>query len=1719
MISRAIAGKAFGLIRLIAVVAGLSACSPPADKDRQSTPSGATAPTGAAQPFGLADCKARLFDGSPAIAVMFTQPLARSQDWSKLAKAYEGEVTDAAKATQDGGNETGSASGQTKPATGMPGADQKGRPLEARWVLGENPRMLYLPYVIPNRAYRIELAADLASAGGGATLATAQNCSANSEAMPPAFYFASRGVVLPAGLNGGLPVVTVNTPEIDVQFMRIEDGALPKFLERVAGRQADKAANPDEQEGGEGYEGELANRRLKGRIGAYDLDQHLRDSAKSVYMSRFATDTRPNRRNVNHLPVEAIKELQEPGVYVAVMSAPGRFAWDYQATWFYVTDIGMHLRRHAARTDVYTTSLTRGQALADVEVSLLDEAGKALAQARTDSAGHAAFVGQFDKARLALARRGKELSVITLREPALDLSEYDIGGHPARNQKLFVYAGRDLYRPGEALTVSVLARDADGKALAAGAPPLTLTLKKPNGEKMSSQLVRAHALGAGYYEHQLTLPIDAPTGRWSVEARTDPEAKRADTQWLFQVEEFLPERMKLDLSAPEDVLQGGNPFTVTVDGNYLYGAPAAGNRLLGSASVERDRFALPQAWPDFRFGDADEDSVKKRQDLPETELDEQGHAQVQVPIEIGQRASPMKLRVSFSLLESGGRPVVRSIERSWWPAPTLIGLRPLFDGDMVRENELAEFEVTRVDAGGQFVASTELQLRLIREERDWYWRYDEGRGWNSGYNLQDELIETRMLALTDRGKISLPVTWGRYRVEILDPQTGLTARYRFHAGWGAQDADDIGNRPDRVQLKLTGAPYGDGDQIKLSIKPPHDGEALITVESDRPLWQRRVAVHTGGTQIEIPFDPAWNRHDLYVGVVAFRPASKGDRVTPSRALGLVHLPLKRDERRLKLSLTAPAKSEPDQRVPVKVKLTDRTGKAVAGSGAIVTLSAVDVGILNITRYATPDPADFFFGKHRFGADLLDLYGKLIERLDGSLAKQRYGGDAAKRDMQPRPQKVRLVDLWSGPLALDANGEATIPLALPDFNGTLKLMAVASTADGYANAGAEMIVAAPIAAELAMPRFIAPGDSGTIALDLTNLSGAAQRVKLDIEAGAPLRLTGVPTEPIELADQQKRVLRFKAEATDAFGLAPIKLHINAGPIKIERQLALQVQPLSAPLRQTRRLRIEPDATVQLDRNLTEALWPGSAGAQLTLSSKPPIDVRDAVQGLLMYPYGCLEQTTSSAYPLVFIDEAGAAAFSIKPLSREERARRLDMAFSRLAGMQQQHGGFGLWSANQAYEAWLSAYVAGFLQDAREAGFAVPESMGKRSSASLLEQFQRAPGLQTRFAEPPPRDAQGRLTQRGDVEKVRAAHQRFAEAAHAGYILARDQQAPLATLRSLHDEFRANAYSPLALVHLGLALKLMGDETRAQAAIDEALTKPYGIEPYDGYGYAWLGDYGSPVRDHALAYALLARHRIDDPRREALLDRLANDMEQRFYHSTQERLALFMAARAAGGDAGQPWRVQLSGARRDALTGHGAEQLTLEPAALKRGIGVANRGAQALFVELAVQGYPVKPPAPIEDKVTVERSWWTTDGKRADSGERRFKSGDLLIARLRVSSKQRIKDGLIVDRIPAGFEVENMNLSQGAKLGEFQVEGVSAASALNDPRIKHTEYRDDRFVAAVELDGSRKDLFYLLRVVTPGRYVVPPTYFEDMYRPEIRAVGKSHEDITVYDISGG
>ncbi|HEX7110974.1 MAG TPA: alpha-2-macroglobulin, partial [Mizugakiibacter sp.] len=1533
----------------------------------------------------------------------------------------------------------------------------KGETVGGSWVLDEEGRILSFPYVQADATYSVRIRGALMAADG-ATLGRDVQQDVYTGPLEPAAGFASQGNVLPARGTRGLPVISVNVGEVDVEFLRVRDDALPAFFASYQ-RNARRSGWDLDSEGiWWGHKGEPLTR-----------------IAASVYSNRFALDGKPNERTISYLPIQNVRELAQPGLYFAVMKRAGTFRNSYETCYFFVSDIGLHTRVYRQATFVHAASLKSGEPRDDIELAVLDGAGRSLLEARTDRDGNALLAWTPKPDQVLVARSGRDVSMLPFNRPALDVSNFDVAGRKQAPFEVFAWSGRDLYRPGETLRVAALLRDFDGRPLKP--QPLFLRLKQPDGRTFAEATLQPHELG--YFEWTRAMPADAPTGSWQVEFRTDPAGKEAVQSFAFHLEEFLPERLKLDLGSAQPRLKPGEPLHLAVDAAYLYGAPAAGNRFTAKLLVSAEQHPI-DALKDYAFGDPTLDLPKDAQDMIDTKLDEHGalRQNIALPAE-AKPVAPVAAIVSGSVYESGGRAVTRTLKRVLWPADVLVGVRPLFDPkDGADSNSRAGFEIVRADAAGTLLAGKDLRVRLIRERRDYHWRYDRDGGWHVDYAARFENVEERSLDLAAgrNARLDFAVEWGNYRLEIDDPATGLTMRYPFFAGWRWDDSDNLGKeaRPDKVKLKLDKPRYRAGDTLKVTVTPPHPGPGVLLVESDRLLYTRDIDARAGAT-FEIPVTRDWERHDVYVTALVFRGGSATERITPARAVGIAHVDIDRGDRRVAVKLEAVELMRPDRSLAVQVK-----APALAGQKAYVTLSAVDLGVLNITRYAVPDAAAWFFGKRALGVDAFDLYGRIIESFDGVAARLRYGGDMAPPALPhaTRPNaRVQIVDLFAGPVALDAQGNATVRVDVPDFNGTLRLAALVYGERKYGAAEAQTVVRAPLVAEPSTPRVMAPGDRAAMTLDLRNLSGKDGTAKVRVRSEGPLAIDGA-VRSVALADGAKQTVAFALRAKAGSGVGAIDIHAELGDYAVDRHFELIVRPAWPETVASAAYALDKPQPLAFDAEAAKGLMPATVRARLTLSALPPLPYASALAGVLRYPYGCIEQTTSKAYATLLLDDGLARMLGVPPLGDAERQARVAGAFARISGMQTATGHFSMWGGDGYVNPFLTPYVVEFLLDARDAGFAVPRD-------TLQKALQRLGDDLLAGGHP-------------YYSYEHADHLRFADEAYSGYVLARVNRAPLGTLRALYDNDRGKALTPLPLVHLGVALKLMGDAPRAEKAVAQAFAMQ-GERPW------YLGDYGSELRDTALMVALVHRYGLDKPEYDARVLALARDVIERQHQndvmtarypwwggwshlSTQEQVALARLARTLVGTAPAPVRGSLVMAgQREHVEVATMWSRDFDGAELDRGVHF-EPVATPLFATFDVAGVPLQAPAADGSKIDVRRRWYTTDGKPWDGDT--LKEGDTLIVGLAIEAREDMPDALVTELLPGGLELENLNLTDASQWEKVVVDGINLSERGSAADLVHEEFRDDRYAAALHLSrGQQAHLFYLVRAVTPGNYAVP------------------------------
>ncbi|EMU1128273.1 TPA: alpha-2-macroglobulin [Citrobacter koseri] len=1540
--------------------------------------------------------------------------------------------------------------------------DKKSGKVDGAWELSPNLKELRLRHLEPNRDLVVSVERDLTALNKTA-FGRAYEKTITTRDVQPSVGFASRGSLLPGKVVEGLPVMALNVNDVDVNFFRVKPESLAAFVSQWEYRNA------------------LSN---------WESDNLLK-MADLVYTGRFDLNPARNTREKRLLPLGDIKPLQQAGVYIAVMNQAGHYNYSNPATLFTLSDIGVSAHRYHNRLDIFTQSLENGAAQQGVEVALLDEKGQTLAQAASDAQGHVQLENS-QQAALLLARKDGQTTLLDLKLPALDLAEFAIAGAPGYSKQFFMFGPRDLYRPGETVILNGLLRDSDGKTLPD--QPVKLEVVKPDGQVLRTVVSQPEN---GLYRFTYPLDSGAPTGMWHIRANTGDNQPR---MWDFHVEDFMPERMALNLSAQKTPLAPSEEVTFSVVGYYLYGAPANGNTLQGQLFLRPQREAV-QALPGFQFGDIAEENLSRSLDEVQLTLDENGRGDVSANSQWQEAHSPLQVILQASLLESGGRPVTRRAEQAIWPADTLPGIRPQFaskavydyrtdatvNQPIVDEGGNAAFDIVYADAQGNKKAASGLQVRLIRERRDYYWNWSESEGWQSQFDQKDlvEGEQTLDLSADETGKVSFPVDWGSYRLEVKAPNDAISS-VRFWAGYSWQDNSDGSGaaRPDRVTLKLDKPTYRPGDTIKLHVAAPVAGKGYAMVESsDGPLWWQEIDVPAEGLDLSIPVDKAWNRHDLYLSALVVRPGDKSRSATPKRAVGLLHLPLGDENRRLDLTLESPAKIRPNQPLTVNVKASAKHGETPKQIN--VLLSAVDSGVLNITDYVTPDPWQAFFGQKRYGADIYDIYGQVIEG-QGRLATLRFGGDGdeLKRGGKPPVNHVNIVAQQALPVTLNEQGEGSVTLPIGDFNGELRVMAQAWTAEDFGSSESKVIVAAPVIAELNQPRFMAGGDTSRLTLDVTNLTDKPQTLTIELAASGLLELVSQQPAPVNLAPGVRTTLFIPVRAKEGFGEGELQATLTGLNLPGEtlpaqhKQWKIGIRPAWPAQTVNSGTVLQAGETWHAPAQNLENFSPVTLQGQLLLSGKPSLNLARYIRELKAYPYGCLEQTASGLFPSLYTNAAQLKALGIAGDTDEKRRAAVDTGISRMLQMQRDNGGFALWDNNGPEEYWLTAYAMDFLVRAGEQGYSVPADAINRGNERLLRYLQDPGMMSVRYSD----DTQA---------------SKFAVQAYAGLVLARQQKAPLGALREIWER-RGQAASGLPLLQLGIALKNMGDASRSEQALTLALNTPRRD------AQQWMADYGSPLRDNALMLSLLEENKLQPEAQNTLLTTLSEQAFGQRRLSTQESNALFLAARTLQ-DLPGTWQAQTSLADQP-LTGDKAQTRNLDADRLSA-LQVTNSGDQPLWLRLDSSGYPQTAPVPASNVLHIERQILGTDGQSKSLSS--LRSGELVLVWLEVKASQNVPDALVVDLLPAGLELENQNLANSS--ASLQDSGSEVQNLLNQMQqadIQHMEFRDDRFVAAVAVNqGQPVTLVYLARAVTPGTYQVPVPQVESMYVPQWRATGST------------
>ncbi|HET9480369.1 MAG TPA: MG2 domain-containing protein, partial [Candidatus Polarisedimenticolia bacterium] len=1004
-----------------------------------------------------------------------------------------------------------------------------------------------------------------------------------------------------------------------------------------------------------------------------------------------------NRRRTTPIELGRYVSGETPGLYRVALKRPDQY--EARQRWLLITDLGIVAKLGTRECSVWISSFADLAAVPGAQVTLLSTQNQPLARGQTDASGfwRARELPepnqQRDRPGMIVVEKGGDFSFLLLDRAGIDTAGADVGGASSTRAgyDAFVYGPRDIYRPGETAPGLIVVRDRSLKA--APSMPVLLRHKDPQGRQRATVRLSLDRRGQAAFRHE--IPAYERTGRHLLEVLV---AEEVVGRYPFHVEEFIPDRIKVEIAPSERPAGPGDTLAWDVAAAYLFGPRAAGLPAESRVRLEPALFA-PAGFESYAFEDAGR--VFEPRELAAFEslaLDDQGRRRFETTIPVGLTPpSSLEAVLTARVQEQGGRGVSALARVKVHPFPFYLGLKKNVP-EPAEPGRPVEFAWVSVRPDGAAVKSPELQARLyldrwqtlLRRTPEGNYRYESVR--------DAELVETRSIAGgSDSGALSFtPREFGSYRVVLADEASGASTQVEFFAGgwgysaWAIKDAS-------RIEIEADRQEYRAGDTATVVVRTPFPGKLLLAVERDRVL-EHQVHTLSGNTaRLTVPIR-AEHRPNVYVTAVLVRSSRDLQPGEAGRAFGAIPLAVDRSERRMELGIAAPREIRPGTRLGIRV---------TARPGSSVTVAAVDEGILQLIAQKTPDPFEHFYRKIRLGVRAYDIFAQLLPEVPPA-ARPATGGDAALEGLAQfvRTDGIRRVEpvaFWSGSLQAGSDGVASAEFEVPEFQGALRLMAVGHAEDRFGSTDALVRVRSPLVLLPTLPRSLSLQEQVLVPVTLRNDSGRAGEFDVSLSAEGPARVQGPSTQQIAIPDGRERTLHFEVVTSAMTG--DVRFALVARGNGEEASVRTGV-PVRADLPAVTLERVGtfdgPETSLSLEE--TARLRPGSARIELRISPLPLVRFSTRLRDLLHYPYGCVEQTVSSVFPLLYFGDL-AREWEPETFRETDPDSLVQAGIRRLGSMQVHSGGFSNWPGQDETAPWGSVYAAHFLVEARRAGHQV------------------------------------------------------------------------------------------------------------------------------------------------------------------------------------------------------------------------------------------------------------------------------------------------------------------------------------------------------------------------------------------------------------------------------
>jgi alpha-2-macroglobulin len=1313
--------------------------------------------------------------------------------------------------------------------------------------------------------------------------------------------------------------------------------------------------------------------------------------------------------------------------------------------------IGTNSKLFAAVNDLNTT-----RPISNVRIKLYSYAGKLIQSGRTGLDGTLRLKLERD-AFLLVASSGTQKNYLKLQpNESLSVSRFEVGGSLVRQGlKGFIYGERDVWRPGDSLFISFILEDKN-KDLPSN-HPITFQVRDPNG--VVRQTHQLNESVGSIYHLPLKIPSNAKTGRWSLQA----EVGNVSFHSPLRIETIIPNRLRADLDfgakelTNEHFKEGG-----LLSASWLHGAPASGLNADVNMRLSSGKTTFT-AHSGFIFDDPSREvSTLVNQSIFSGKLNADGMATVRPDVDIGQQV-PGMLNASFNIrvFEAGGNFSTEIVSYPFHPFNTYVGIKPP-EGDsrygILTNDKEHTVDLVAVNPDGKMQTNTEVDVNLYKLEWRWWWDRTEDTQGTFTSNLQHNHVTGEKVNLSNgKGSWTFSVPhpeWGRYLLRVCDARGEHCSGeiiYIDWPGWASRGDRGADAGASMLSFFVEEEEYAPGENMKITIPSPENGRALVSVENGTEVlethWVETVA---GNTHFELKAKKEW-APNVYIHISLLQPHASTENNRPIRMYGIVPVKIVDPNTHLQPQIAVSGNYSPEEKATFSI--SEKSGKPMA-----YTVAVVDEGLLNITRYRTPDPWNHFYSKEALGVRSWDVYDDVAGAIGanwGSLLA--VGGDAEiKSPEEDKANRFKPVVKYFGPFELTAGKKATHEFKMPNYIGSVRIMAVAAKDGAYGSTEKDVVVKKPLMVLATLPRVLGPGEEVDLAVSVFAMEESVRNVELTLETNDLFEIVGEKTQKITFDRTGEQLVFFRVKTKMATGIGKIAVSASSGPERAHDQIEIDVRNPNQEIASV------TNKTLEGNREITLEYTPlGEAETNylaLEVSSIPPLNLSKRLHYLMSYPHGCLEQRVSAVFPQLYLS-------SLLELSSTERARiqrNVNEGINSVRSMQLSNGGISYWPGVSEINDWAALYAGHFMIEAKNAGYQVP--------SSFLNSW-------TQYV--------NRLV-RGSRDLNRAEQ---LTQSYALYLLALNGSAQLGAMNRMRS--LGESLDNMALWHLAAAYHLVGRRDAAEELLQMATQN---ISAYRELSRT----FGSDLRDQAIMLRFMLQ--MDKNEDVGALARLiSTELSKDQWLSTQETafalLAMSRLATEYGSQEYMDFSFEIEGENNTRInTDSRIWQYNWVPQSSDKGsISLKNNSDQLLFVQLVNRGTPLRDVgSPSSSNIVMEVRYLNMLGEVVNPSG--LSQGTDFIAEIKVrnpGTRGDYRELVLSTVFPSSWEILNERLT-----GDLH--------NLTSSTADHRDIRDDRIYTYFGLNAGETRIFHtLLNASYAGNTFLPPFVVEAMYDNSIQA----------------